>query len=126
MHSLHTQKKNGKNDASAKSIYTHISQSCKAQPQLLNLDEDEDDLGTDKDENSELPECEHKHLGALKNKLASCAWCGSNQFCKIDKFSNYVKLTMNQHSAWANALVIFLQCVLCIHLYQIRLSVLME
>jgi hypothetical protein len=108
MHSLRTQKKNGKNGTSAKSTSTHTSKSRKAQPQLLNLDEDEDDLGTDDDEDGELPECERKHLAALENKLTSCAWCGPNQFCKIDKSGNHVKLTMNQHSAWANALVIFL------------------
>lgn len=101
MHSLRTQKKNGKKGASAKSTSTRTSKSRKPQPQLLNLDEDEDDLGTDEDEDGELPERERKHLGALKNKLASCARCGPNQFCKIDKSGNHVKLTMNQHSAWA-------------------------
>jgi hypothetical protein len=126
MHSLRTRKKNGKKGTSAKSTSTRASKSRKAQPQLLNLDEDEDNLGTDEDEDGELPERERKHLAALENKLASCARCGPNQFCKIDKSGNHVKLTMNQRSAWANALVIFLQCVFCIRSYQIRLLVLME
>lgn len=76
-----------------------LNESCKAQPQLLNLDEDEDDLGTHEYEDGELPECKCKHMAALENKLTSCVQCGSNQFCKIDKSGNHVNLTMNQHRA---------------------------
>ena len=126
MHSLRARKKNGKITASAKSSSARMSKSRKAQPQLLNLDGDEDDLGTDEDEDGELPERERKHLAALENKLTSCVQCGSNQFCKIDKSGNHVNLTMNQRRAWANALVIFLHCVFCICSCRIRLSVLME
>lgn len=114
MHSLCAQKKNGKTAASAKSSSARMPKSCKAQPQLLNLNEDEDDLGTNEDEDGELPECKCKHLAVLKNKLTSCVWCGSNQFCKIDNSGNHVNLTMNQHRAWANALALGSQhCKTC-------------
>jgi hypothetical protein len=76
------------------------------------FNEDKDDLGTDEDKDGELPEHKRKHLVALENKLMSCAWCGPNSsFCKINKSSTHVNLTMNQRRAWENALVIFLPCV---------------
>jgi hypothetical protein len=117
MHLLRARKKTGKKATSAKSTSTRASKSRKDQPQLINLDEDEDDLGTDEDEDGKLPECECKYLAALENKLTSCAQCGPNSFCKIDKSGTHINLTMNQRRAWANALVIFLPCVFYICLY---------
>ncbi|KAF4574498.1 hypothetical protein EYR36_005839 [Pleurotus pulmonarius] len=75
---------------------------------ILDLDHEDDDDGSDdgmdNEGGSDFYEREDHQLALLENKLKSCARCGPDKFCKIDKSGTHVGLTMAQRRSWANAL----------------------
>ena len=100
MHSLATRLKKP-SGASAK-------KNSKSKPQLLDLDNDDEETGNlsdDEGTGTTLMEKEQTFFDQLSRKHSTCQACGPTKRCKIGFNGVHVHLTHNQLRAWSQALV---------------------